>query len=120
MKKIIAVVAVLLPSVAMAQTTIVDANSLTNKLTNLGNTFIGILIALAVIFIIWHAVMFILKAGDPEVRKTHRDGIIWGIVGLAIILSIWGLVAIIRNTFNTGSNTADTSHFPVVPPVSTN
>ena len=118
MKKfIVAVAAVLLPSVAMAQTTIIDANSLTNKLTNLGNTFIGILIALAVIFIIWHAVMFILKAGDPEVRKTHRDGIIWGIVGLAIILSIWGLVAIIRNTFNTGSNNADTSHFPVVPPV---
>ena len=120
MKKIIAVLAVLVPSVTMAQTPIIDATSLTVKLANLGNQLIGLLIAVAVIFIIWHAVMFILKASDPENRKAHREGVLWGIVGLVIILSIWGIVALIRNTFNTGSNTADTRNFPTVPPIQLN
>ncbi len=117
MKKFIAIVAVLVPSVAMAQTVINDAGSLTNKLTNLGNTFIGLLIAAAVIFIIWHAVMFIVKASDEAERGKHRSGVLWGIVGLAIILSIWGLVAILRNTFAT-DNRAPTEAFPVLVPPS--
>ena len=113
MKKIITVLAILVPSAAMAQTVITDAGSLTNKLTNLGNTFIGILIALAVIFIIWHAVMFIMNASAPDKRAEHGKGLLWGIVGLAIILSIWGLVAILTNTFST-DNRNPTEKYPTI------
>jgi hypothetical protein len=101
MKKIIAGIVALVPMVSFAQQPITNANSLVTKLTGLGTTFIGILIALGVIFIVWHAVMFILKASDPEGRKTHGQGILWGVVGLAVIFSIWGLVAILKGTFVT-------------------
>ena len=104
MKKIITVIATLVPSMALAQTTIIDAGGLTNRLTSLANTFISILITLAFIFIIWHVVMYIIKASDEVARKAHRSGVIWGIVGLAIILSIWGLVNILVNTFRTDNN----------------
>jgi hypothetical protein len=116
MKKIFTVLAVLVPSVAFGQTIITDATSLTTKLTSLGNVFIGILIALSVIFIIWHAVMFIINAAAPEERNKHGVGILWGIAGLAIILSIWGLVAILTNTFRTDNRTP-TERFPVIVPV---
>ena len=46
MKKIIATIVTLVPSFALAQA-ITDVNSLTYKLTNLGNTLIGVLIAFA-------------------------------------------------------------------------
>lgn len=114
MKKIIAMLAVLAPSLASAQTrTITDVNTLTQKLTGIGNTVIGILIALAVIFIIYNALMFIIKAGTDD-RKTYQNAIIWGVVGLAIILSIWGLVAILTGTFVT-NNQAPIQNFPVNP-----
>lgn len=110
MKKIIAGVVSFLPSIAFAQQ-ITDANTLTTKLTNLGNTFIGILIAFAVIWIIVNVVRFIIKADDPGARGPIQSAILWGIVGLFVILSIWGLVRILTNTFSTDS-TAPTESFP--------
>lgn len=115
MKKIIATLAVLVPSVAFAQA-ITDANTLVFKLTNLGNTFIGILIAFAVIWIIFNVVRFIVSSSEK--RKEYQGGILWGIVGLFVILSIWGLVRILTNTFRT-DNTAPINQYPQVqyPPI---
>src|SRR4051812_32893723 len=113
MKKIIALLAFFIPAVASAQV-ITDVNSLTNKLTNLGNTFIQILIAFAVAYIIFNVVRFIMASDDPEKRKPLQGAIIWGIVGLFVILSIWGLVNILRGTFRTDT-TNPTNQYPTVP-----
>ncbi len=112
MKKIITTIAVFIPSVAFAQA-ITDVNSLTYKLTNIGNTLIQILIALAVIWIILNVVRYIISANDPEKRKGLGIAILWSIVGLFVILSIWGLVNILSNTFRTNTN-APTSQYPVI------
>lgn len=114
MKKIIAGVVSFLPSLAFAQTGIInDVNSLTAKFTSLGNTAIGILIAFAVIWIIFNVVRFIMKADSPDDRKPIQAAILWGIVGLFVILSIWGLVRILSNTFRT-DNRAPVESYPVV------
>lgn len=104
MKKLIASVAVMAPAIALAQTTITSAESLATRLTQLGNLFIQILIALAVIWIIYNVIRFIIKSDNPEERSTIGKAILWGIVGLFVILSIWGLVRILTNTFRTANN----------------
>lgn len=116
MKQLIATLAVLAPTIAFAQTSqpIRDFNSLTVKATSIGNTIIGIFIAVAVIFIIYNVLMFIVKAGSDD-RKTYQHAILWGIVGLAVILSIWGLVAILTNTAGTSGVSAPAQLFPVNP-----
>lgn len=104
MKKIIFSIASFLPSVAFAQQ-ITGSNSITNfdtlvgRLTNIGNVVIELLIAFAVIYIIVTVVRFIMS--DGEKRGELRTSILWGIVGLFVILSIWGLVRILTNTFRT-------------------
>ncbi len=112
MKKLIASIATFLPVVVFAQP-ITDVNSLTYKLTNIGNTFIQILIAVAVIIIIFNAVRFVLKSDSPEERSSIGKAILWSIVGLFVILSIWGLVRILTNTFRTDT-TAPVNQFPQV------
>ena len=114
MKKLIASLAILAPSVALAQAPVVDATSLADKLTSIGNTLIGLLIAFAVIWIIISVIRFIMASGEE--RAERRSSILWGVVGLAIILCIWGLVAILTNTFNT-YNQAPVQNFPVNPQV---
>lgn len=120
MKKLIATIAMFAPAVAFAQNSPVrDFNTLTVKATSIGNTIIGIFIALAVIFIIYNVLMFIMKAGSDD-RKTYQKAILWGIVGLAVILSIWGLVAILTNTFGTTTGgQGPVQEYPVnpIPPV---
>jgi hypothetical protein len=114
MKKLIVSIAALAPVVAFAQQPVRDVNSLAVKAQSIGNTAIGILIALAVIFIIYNVLMFIVKAGSDD-RKTYQKAILWGIVGLAVILSIWGLVAILTNTFGTTGVNAPAQLYPVNP-----
>ncbi len=103
MKKLIATIVSLSPAVALAQTQpITDVNSLTEKLVGIGNLVTYFLVALAVIFIIWNVVFFLIKgSSDETARKNAIKAIISGIVGLFIILSIWGLVNILIGTFRT-------------------
>jgi len=100
MKKLIALSIAAAPSLAFAQAQIVDSTTLVQKFTSLGNTFIQVLIAFAVIWIIFNVIRFIVKA-DSDDRKTYQNAILWGIVGLFVILSLWGLVRILTNTFKT-------------------
>ena len=106
MKKFIASIAVLAPSIAFAAQPITDANSLVAKLNSIGNTVIAVLISFAVIYIIVNVVQFIMA--DGESRDEKRKNILWGIVGLAIILSIWGLVNVVLRTFVFNDNNAPT------------
>ena len=101
----------LIPAAANAQQ-IKDIDSLTAKFVNLGNTIIGILIGFSVLWIIFNAVRFIVKA-DSDDRKKYQAAIIWGIIGLFIILSIWGFVHILTTSFSTVNNTP-TDQFPKV------
>ncbi len=118
MKKIIATLTVFaLPAMvfAQAQQPVQNFNQLTEKTIGIGNTIIGVLIALAVIFIVCNVLMFILKAGSED-RGTYQKAILWGIVGLAVILSIWGLVAILTNTFGTTTGgRGPVNQYPVNP-----
>ena len=103
MKKIIAFVALAIPSLAFAQAlpAITNVNQLTNRALSIGDTFTYILVALAVIFIVWNVVIYIINPAGSESRAEAGKAILWGIVGLFIIVSIWGLVNILTNSFKT-------------------
>ena len=117
MKKFIAIALGFAPVLASAQSNgnsnIIDAGGLVAKLVSLGNLVIQILIAFAVIYIIFNVVRYIMAADKPEERNAFGKAILWGIVGLFIILSIWGLVNILKNTFSTNS-AIPTDQFPSV------
>jgi len=97
--------AALLPLAARAQalSQINNANDLFTRLAGLGNMFVYGLVALAVIFIVWQAVVYLARPGAEDKAKAGVN-ILWGIVGLFIIVSIWGLVNILVNSFSTGNS----------------
>lgn len=92
--------------------TINNADDLIKRLTYIGDWIIYLLMAAAFIYIVWNVVMYMirLREGD-EKRKEASTHVIWGIIGLAIILSVWGLVNIILGTFRTDNN-APKDRFP--------
>ena len=119
MKKLIAFLVSLssfvAPIAVLAQTPIKNINDLSSKATNIGNTVVVLLISFAVIYIIYHVVRYFI-AGGEEGRKAAGMSILWGVVGLFVILSVWGLVAILKNSFATDNN-VPTNQFPrTIPP----
>jgi hypothetical protein len=107
MKKLFAFILTLAPGVASAQTlsSINNINQLSTKFTGILNTITVLLISLAVVWIIISVVRYLIAGGDSEKRKEGGLRILWGIVGLFVIVSIWGLVSILTNSFAT-TNTA--------------
>ncbi len=105
MKKLIALVsgaAVLSPLLAFAQT-IKNIDDVAAKGVSIGNLIIGISISLTVLWIIVSIVRYFIADGD-DMRKNMGSAILYGVIALFAILSIWGLVAILRNTFRTNDS----------------
>jgi len=87
----------LLPLVANAQVLM----TILQRFNALINTVIGLLFAVAVLIFLWGVVQFIAKAGD-EAGRTKAKGIMtWGIVGLVVMASVWGILNAIVGYFNT-------------------
>lgn len=69
------------------------------------NSIIPLMFALAVAFFIWGIVQFvILGAGDETKRTQGREHMIWGVIALTVMLSVWTLVSIVGGTFFKGSS----------------
>lgn len=59
--------------------------------------FMALLSALAMLLFIYGIVEFIAGADSEEKRKTGKSHLIWGIVGLFIMASFSGIIALIKN-----------------------
>lgn len=62
-------------------------------------TAVQVLVALALALFIWGGVVFVFSAGDDTKRKEGQKRMIWGIVGLFVIVSVWGLVQLLQIFF---------------------
>lgn len=70
--------------------------------TEILNPVIVLLFALATILFIWGIIQYIIGSqGDTGKLKTARSVILWGIIGMFIMASAWGFVAILQNFFAT-------------------
>ncbi|MFA6274488.1 MAG: hypothetical protein WC662_04985 [Candidatus Paceibacterota bacterium] len=67
------------------------------------NRIIPVLIVLAVVIFIWGVIMYVVSS-EEEAKKKGRQRMIWGLIGLVVIVGMWGLVAIVRNTLNIDNN----------------
>jgi TRAP-type C4-dicarboxylate transport system permease large subunit len=67
------------------------------------NDLVVFLVALAVVWLIWNIVKYSMSESEDGKEKA-RSQMINGIIALAVIVSIWGLVAILRTAFGTVNN----------------
>lgn len=61
---------------------------------------IPLLFAVAFAYFVWGVYKYLIigAASDTE-REKGRHFILWSVIGFAVIISVWGLVAIVGNTF---------------------
>jgi len=98
----------LTPFLAFAQT----AGDVLTTIGELIGTATPIVVALALLYFFWGLATFILSAGDEDNRKKGREVMIWGIIALFIIVSVWGLIGLVQQTL--GLDTDSTITVPSV------
>lgn len=96
MKKVIAFGSLFAP--ALASAAITDVNSIFTFLLSLLNSATVLIMAVAVVYTLWGIFGFIKAGGDVAGKDDNRKKIISGIIGLAVMGSVYGLVNVLTTT----------------------
>ncbi len=60
---------------------------------------VPLLFTLATVGFIWGVIQYMLNPDNEEKRKEGKSFMLWGIIALFVIISMWGLVGVLTNTF---------------------
>jgi len=63
---------------------------------------IALLTGVALLVFLWGAFQFIFRADSPGAREAGRDHMIYGVIGLFVMVSALTILTIAANTFNLG------------------
>ena len=64
------------------------------------NPAIMILFAIAFVVFLWGVVEYIKNSSSSESNTTGRDHILWGLIGMAIMVSAFAIIRIVIGTFD--------------------
>ena len=80
-----------LPAFALAQD-LSGLDRLLNAIGDLVDSATPIVVGIALLAFFWGLARYIFNAGSDEAKKEGRNIMIWGIVALFVMVSVWGLV----------------------------
>ncbi|MBI2038708.1 MAG: hypothetical protein HYT22_00275 [Candidatus Niyogibacteria bacterium] len=77
---------------------------ITKITTGIIDPLVGLMVAVAGLVFLWGVVEFIAKADNETARAKGKQHIIWGLVGLTIMFTVWGLVRILCDFLDVSCN----------------
>lgn len=93
------------PAAASAQT-FLDTLNLVNTVVN---AFVPILLSVAVLVFFWGVIQYLVSLGDETKRAAAIQLMIWGVIAIFVMVSLWGIIRLLQSTFRVGNQE------PVVP-----
>lgn len=108
MKKVIAFgIVFFTPVLAFAQLSVTspDATGVVRFIQAALGVATSLIVAAAVVWFMWGVFKFIMHPGEQKEREEARSIMVAGIIGIAVMVSIWGLVRWVTNTGNLGGTT---------------
>ena len=93
------------PSIVSAQSSLVYSGSsgisgIFSWFGALLSTVLPLIIALAIVWFVYNVFRFTIQSSSDEDRAKAKTDIVWGIVGIFVMVYVWGLVNVLRSTFN--------------------
>ena len=102
----------LLPMVASAIATATE--TFFEKVQSLINSSIGLLLGIATLVFLVGVIQFVIAGGDEKKVSSAKIFMLWGIIGLVVMVAAWGIVNLVVNTLG-----LDTTTVPSLPTFST-
>jgi len=90
-----------LPSVVLAASTLNDIES---AALNILNLVVPLFIAAAVVVFLWSVLKYINSGDNAETREQAKSLMIYGVIAIFVMVSVWGLVGVLRNMFTLNGN----------------
>ena len=112
MKKALLPISYLLPVLAFAQDS--SVGGVVDLIRDLINAATPIVVALALLYFFWGLANYILASGNEVDKEKGRNMMIWGVVALFVMVSVWGVVGLLGDTLGVEQG-EDLSDVPGVP-----
>ncbi|MDP2655191.1 MAG: hypothetical protein Q8P17_01365 [bacterium] len=64
----------------------------------INTVIVPVIFALAFLVFIWGVFQFVVNAGDETKRTEGRKFILWGLLGIVVLFSVWGFVNLLLST----------------------
>lgn len=87
----------LLPALVFAQGKITTFEQLVNKFITLIKYVVPLIFAIALVAFLWGIFQYFFSGAEK--KEEAKDFLLYGIIGLFIMVSVWGLVRILTGTF---------------------
>ncbi len=87
--------------------------NLLQQANDLINRLIPFVIALTVLIFLWGVFKFVIAGADGDARKEAQGYMIWGVIALFVMVSVWGLVNILIRTFSLDTTAPPAPQLPV-------
>ncbi len=101
-------------SVLAASPSAEGVNTILNNILGASTILIQILITLAVLTFGWGIVKLIFAASDPKQVENAKGILLWGVIGIAVMASMTGIVAFLQTYFGvSGNDTIKVPQFPL-------
>ncbi len=103
MKKIYTIVSIafIVPSFAFAVSTTIS--TLAIKISGYLNQALVVLMGVALVIFVWNIIKYFIKGNEDH--KEAAPYVMWSIIGFFVILSLWGIVNVLKNTFFSDTDT---------------
>jgi len=70
----------------------------------ISSAVVPLIFALAFMMFLWGVVQYVLNSDEEAKKAQGRQFMIWGIIALFVMFSVWGLVGILGETFGVTTN----------------
>jgi len=87
---------ILVPVTVSAQVTV---QTIITAFTNALGGLVVVAAAIALMVFIWGIVLFVARSGDENAVQEGKKRMMWGVIGLFLIVSIWGLINLLMEMF---------------------
>jgi len=91
-----------LPVLAQSAPTLGNIQVLAQSIGSIVNTLLPIVVAIALLGFFWGLAKFIFAAGDESKKEEGKRVMVWGVIALFVMVSVWGLVFFIGNAVGIG------------------
>lgn len=65
------------------------------------NPLITLLMVIGTLVFLWGIIEFLMNADNEEKRSIGKKHMVWGILGLFLMVSVWGIIQVLCNFFET-------------------
>ena len=79
--------------------TVTNLGGFATVFNNLFNVLVSLIITAGLIVFLWGVSKFIRSGDNEQERKSAREFMVWGIITLFVMISVWGLVTVVLDTF---------------------